>query len=168
MKEVRFSNEHPEREIEVVAGFLERPRLWIPTDDYPDFHHWLEKVRDQLFDNRKRAMVAYVEGEPVGAVVYQRHPDDPTTLQIKNVSVSPDVRSRHFGSFLLRNAEAEGAGHDFPGCEQVVVDTKMGNREMVAFLLDQHYAVERIADLYGLNTGLDVVLRKDLPPRADH
>jgi hypothetical protein len=62
--------------------------------------------------------------------------------------------------FLLRNAEIEAVQHDFLGIDEYVVDTKVSNVQMIAFLESQGYSVKDIADLYGLDAGLDVVMTK--------
>ena len=98
----------------------------------------------------------------VGAVIYQGIVNQPRTLELRNISVSDDARGRYVGAFLLRNTEVEATQNDFPGIEEVIVDTKSTNIEMLAFLESQGYGVKEITDLYGLGTGLDVVMSKSL------
>jgi ribosomal protein S18 acetylase RimI-like enzyme len=163
MAEFRFTNEHSSSELGNVIDVLRRPRLWVPTEaDYPDHAAWLEKVEAQLGTNQKRAMVAYDTTTPIGAVVYQRHLECPKILEIRNISVAPESHGRYMGSFLLRNTEIEGIGNDFPGVDTVMVDTKVTNTGMITFLLHHGYKVEEVADLYGKETGLDVVLTKPI------
>jgi ribosomal protein S18 acetylase RimI-like enzyme len=107
-------------------------------------------------------MSARIGTQTVGAVIYKAHPDDPSTLQIKNISLAPDARGRHIANFLVRNVEIEAARHDFPDCTQVVVDTKTTNTEMLSFLFAAGYELAAIEDLYGLDSGLDAVLTKPL------
>lgn len=162
MKDFRFSNEQTSAHTANVMSVLERPRLWIPQTDYPDYFEWLGKVGEELETEQKRAMLAYFGSVPVGSVVYQRSKTNPKSLEVKNISVSPDVRGRHVASFLLRNAEIEGSRQDFTGCTEAIVDTKLTNSGMIAFLIDQHYLPIQITDLYGLTSNADVVLTKNL------
>jgi ribosomal protein S18 acetylase RimI-like enzyme len=163
MTEFRITNEHRPNEVGNVIDVLRRPRLWIPTgEDYPDHETWLQKTEAQIGDNRKRALLAYHNAEPVGTVVYQRHEDHPDVLEVRNISIAPESQGRYLGSFLLRNTEIEGGSNDFPGVTKIMVDTKITNTDMIAFLLGHGYAVEGIVDLYGLGTGLDAVLTKPL------
>src|ERR1700740_2677910 len=118
MVDFRFSNEQTSAHTANVISILEKPRLWVPGSDYPDYFEWLGKVGEELEHEHKRAMVAYAGNNPVGSVVYQRSKTSPKTLEIKNISVSPDVRGRHVASFLLRNTEIEGSNNDFPGCTE--------------------------------------------------
>lgn len=162
MAEFRFTNEHSLTEVAGVIDVLRSPRLWIPTSlDYPTHTEWLEKTEAEIKEGKKRAMIAYMVSA-IGTVIYQRHKDDPLILEVKNISVAPDARGRHIASFLLRNSEIEAARHDFPDINKVIVDTKVSNTEMINFLLSQGYTVDKIVDLYGLGTGMDVILAKSI------
>lgn len=160
MAEFRFTNEHRGGETGNVIDVLRRPRLWVPGSDYPDYSDWLERVELQLGSGQKRAMVAYSHRKPIGTVLYQRHPEEPAKLEIRNISVLED-RGRLVGSFALHNTELE-ATRDFPGVETAVVDTKITNTEMIQFLLNHGYQLQEITDLYQLGTGLDAVFSKPL------
>lgn len=163
MAEFRFTNEHPSGETGRIIEVLRRPRLWIPTRrDYPDFDSWLIKTEAHIRDGSKRAMLAYMGRQPVGAIIYQEHETRPGAINIRNISVSPDAQGRYVGSFLLRNTEIEAAQHDFPGCSEMVVDTKVSNAGMVGFLAAAGYNIEAVEDLYGLGSGLDAILEKSL------
>jgi len=163
MAEFRFNNDHNTAQASAVIDVLRQPRLWIPTEkNYPGYDTWLQKVEGQIISGTKRAMVAYFGNKTVGAVVYQRHPEIPDTLEVRNISVSPDVGGRYVGSFMLRNSELEAAAHDFPGIERITVDTKQDNTGMTKFLLDHEYRLEEVRDLYGLDAGLDAVFVKTL------
>jgi len=160
MKEFRFVNELGSREIGDTIGVLEKPRLWIPETDYPDYYFWLEKVEEELGKDLKRGLLAYAGKEPVGAVLYQRHKGLDGTVEIKNISVSPDMRGRYFGAFMLRNVEMEALNFEYPDCDRIMVDTKTTNNDMIGFLLRQGYEPKTRTDLYGLGTGEDIVFTK--------
>jgi len=161
MAEFRFTNEHSLTDVANVVDVLRQPRLWIDTEgDYPDHSRWLGKTEAQLVDGTKRAMAAYSGLQAIGTVIYQRDPKQPTALEIRNISVTQYSRGRHVGSFLLRNAEAEAVQNDFPDIEEFVVDTKLTNKDMIAFLISEGYDIKEITDLYKLGAGLDVVLSK--------
>jgi len=161
MKEFRFNNEHTSAEVADIIDVLRQPRLWIPTGkDYPNHKNWLDKTEAQIASGSKKAMAAYMGKDAVGTVIYQELVGDIKTLEIKNISVSDDARGRYVRSFLLRNAEVEAIQNDFPNIEEIVVDTKLSNAQMIAFLESQDYSVKEITDLYGLGAGLDVVMSK--------
>ena len=146
----------------LAIDVLRKPRLWIPTEkDYPSHGTWLEKVEAELQQGKKRAMIGFFGKVPVGAVIYQRHPEQYDTLEIRNISISPEVGNRYIGSFLLRNSEIEAAAQDFPGVSQSMVDTKVANRTMLSFLEGHGYALRDSADLYGSGQ-LDAILVKSL------
>jgi ribosomal protein S18 acetylase RimI-like enzyme len=160
-----FTSEETWRRADEVVDHLRGPRLWVPRRDYPDFDEWLEKAWRQLRSEEKRALLALVDGRVAAAVVYQRHADDPSVLEVKNVSVRPDWRGRLVASFLLRNAEAEGV-RDF-GSREAVVDAKAGNLGVRAYLIRNGYRPAEVQDLYGLGAGPDVLYRKRVAAAGD-
>lgn len=163
MADFRFTNEHSPAQQGRVIDVLRRPRLWVPTEaGYPDYDPWLEKVEDQLEIGTKRAMLALDGDSPIGAVIYQRHEEDPSVLEIRNISVAPERGGRYVGSFALRNVEIEGATMDFPGVNTVTVDTKVTNNSMIDFLISHGYGITKVTDLYDKGADLDVVLTKSL------
>ena len=161
MKEFRFNNDHTSAEVADIVGVLRQPRLWIPTkQDYPNHQNWLDKTEGSIISGKKRAMAAYMGRDAVGTVIYQRDPNNMQTLEIRNISVSDGARGRIVGLFLLRNAEIEAVQNDFPGIKEYVLDTKVTNLNMIAFLESQGYSIKNITDLYGLDAGLDAVMSK--------
>jgi ribosomal protein S18 acetylase RimI-like enzyme len=158
--EITFTTEVSISRADEIVAYMMGPRLWIPRIEYPDFEHWIDKVHGQLKSESKRAVVAIVAGQVVGAVIYQQHRELPSTIEIKNLTVRPDHRGRHLASFLVRNAEAEGA-RDFEAT-QVVVDTKLDNLPVRQLLTSHHYQPQAVSDLYRLNAGPDVVYSKGL------
>jgi ribosomal protein S18 acetylase RimI-like enzyme len=161
-----FTTEQTGKRADEIVDYLLGPRLWIPQVDYPDFDVWATKVpgfgswHTQLKKESKRAIIALARESVIGAIIYQRHQVLPDVLEIKNITVRPDARGRFMASFLLRNAEVEGA-HDF-GSHEVLVDAKARNTAIRTFLLRNSYKALGIADLYGLGAGEDVVYRKRL------
>lgn len=160
MEDFRFVGEPRMQDIGNIIGILEKPRLWVPQTDYPDYFDWLQKVETELQTEIKRTILAYSGQEPVGAVLYQRHKSRQGTVEIKNLSVSPDVRGRHVGSFLLRNAEVEALDFDYPDCSRLVLDAKLSSTGIIAFLIKHGYQPEAVQDLYGLGAGADLVMTK--------
>lgn len=166
MADFRFTNEFGSaRAVGQVIDVLRRPRLWIPTQaDYPAHDAWLEKVEQELLEGTaRRALLARYDRKPVGAIVYRRHEEHDNVLEIRNISILPEVKGRRFGSYMLRQVEWEGAEHDFPGVDTVMVDTKITNGAMIDFLRKGNgYKIAEVADIYGDDTGLDAVLTKPL------
>lgn len=149
---------NPQRAAHVI-DMLRGKRLWIPETDYPGHGEWLERAEAELVANTKRAMAMYDGGTPMGVVIYQQDKLDPKRLELKNISVNPEVRNRLVGSYLLRNVEHEAAMNDFPDIQRFGVDTKTSNPEMIGFLVSQGYSEVDRADLY--DTGMvDAVLEK--------
>lgn len=154
----RFTSDGSAQRADEVVSYLRGPRLWIPRPDYPDIDEWLEKVHRQLKLETKRALVALHRGDVVGAVLFQKHLAAEETLEIKNITVRPDMRGRHIASFLLRNAEIEGC-KDFRA-RRIWVDAKERNTGIRAFLFQNGYLPSAPVDLYGHGAGADIVYSK--------
>ncbi len=161
MAEFRFTNEHTVSEVGNIIDVLREPHLWIPTEkDYPTHAEWLEKAETEIISGKKRVMAAYSQTRPVGVVIYQRHENLPTTLEVKNISVVPEFRGKGIASFALRISEIEAVNHDFLGVSEASVDTKTSNNKMINFLTAQGYEIKEITDLYKLGKGTDTILTK--------
>lgn len=156
--EVLFTSDRTVRMADEIVDYLLGPRLWIPQLDYPDFGDWVQKAHAQLKSEEKRALVAVSGRRVVGAVVYQLHRALPHAVEVKNLTVRPDLQGRHVASFLLRNAEVE-ALRDYRASE-VLVDAKVRNTAIRAFLTRNGYSIAAVQDLYGLRAGDDVLFRK--------
>jgi ribosomal protein S18 acetylase RimI-like enzyme len=155
-----ISNELGTSRTDEIVEYLTKPRLWVPEADYPDFSVWVERVHGQLKSEDKRAIVAMERGSIVGAIVYQKHKTLADTLELKNISVRPDASGRYLASFLLRNAEIEGA-RDF-NVSKATCDAKVSNVGIRMFLLRHRYVVQGEADLYRLGAGGDLVFGKPI------
>lgn len=131
-----------------VIDMLRGERLWVPKTDYPKHQEWLGRAEAELVAGVKRAMVMYDGLTPMGVIIYQRDKSDSQRLELKNISVNPEARSRLVGSYLLRNVEYEAVLNDFPDVYRIGVDTKARNREMTGFLVSQGYSEVDRADLY--------------------
>jgi ribosomal protein S18 acetylase RimI-like enzyme len=158
--QVLMTNELPISRTDEVVEHLLKPRLWIPHADYPDYSLWIDRVHEQLRKETKRSMVALEGGRVVGVVLYQQHRSLSQTLEIKNISVRPEKAGRYIASFLLRNAEIEGA-REYQA-QTVTVDAKAGNKGIRLFLLAHRYRITQEQDLYGLGSGPDLVFTKVL------
>ena len=146
------------RRADEIVDYMRGPRLWVPRTDYPDYEDWLHRAHAQLRREEKLAVVALSSGRVAGVVLFQGHRGFPGVLEVKNITVRPDLRGRHFASFMLRNAEVEG-GRQL-GCRQATVDAKAGNEGVRRLLLREGYRPSRTEDLYGLGAGDDVVYSK--------
>lgn len=157
----KFTNDYPLTRLDEIVSYLLGPRLWIQRGDYPDFLDWADKTYQELKKENKRAIIALLFNNIVGATVYQRHKTGPDTLEIKNLTVRPDQRGRYVASFLLRNAEIEGI-KEFKA-RHILCDAKANNFAVKNFLLQHHYHIINQIDLYNLHSGEDLVYHKAVP-----
>lgn len=156
----RFTTEYPLSRLDEIISYLLGPRLWFPRTDYPDFEEWAMRAYIEIKKETKRVIVALSQDQLVGVIVYQRHKQFSEALELKNLTIRPDQRGRHIASFLIKNAEIEGAG-EF-GVDRVFCDIKMNNLEMRMFLMQHQYRIIATTDLYHLSTGDDILFRKNL------
>ena len=156
-----FTNEYPASRVDEIVSYLVGPRLWVPSSDYPDFLDWAERSHRALVQGSKRAVIALTSGDVAGVIIYQRHKQHRDALELKNLTVRPDLHGRHIASFLLRNAEIEGA-REF-NSRLVVCDAKAKNFAICRFLLSHHYTIAARRDLYTLDSGVDLVYHKPMP-----
>lgn len=149
MTSIHFTDEMNSRNAAEVAEVLRAPRLWIPThEDYGTNHdRWLERTEADLGKDKKHALLARYGLKAVGVVVFRPSPCIKTTLDIRNISINPDVDGRKFGSFMLRNTEVI-AQEIYPSLTVAQIDTKQTNTAMVAFLLSQGYEQVGVEELY--------------------
>lgn len=154
----KFTNDYPAFRLDEIVSYLLGPRLWIPQVDYPDFSNWVEKVYEELKTDKKRAFVAFSGGNVVGVTVYQQHKKFKEVLEIKNLTVRPDMQGRYIANFLLRNSEIEGA-KEFRS-KYILCDAKARNYAIRLFLLKNRYKVLGKSDLYNLNSGDDLIYQK--------
>jgi ribosomal protein S18 acetylase RimI-like enzyme len=156
----RFTNDYGSTRLDEVVAFMRGPRLWVPAADYPDFDAWAQRAHQELRHGGKRAIVGLAHGDVIGVLIYQRHKTSPDALELKHLSVRPDQRGRFIASFLLRNAELEGA-REF-SVSSVVADAKAQNAGIHFFLARHRYRRTAQVDLYGLGAGVDAVYCKHL------
>ncbi|PIE03825.1 MAG: hypothetical protein CSA81_00335 [Acidobacteria bacterium] len=167
---IRFFNEGPHL-LDSTIKALRRDRLYIPTAvDYPDHDRWLfEKVIPGIESGDKHSVVCVEydgvgSSEPIAAIVYQQSQENPLDLEIKNVSVAPEVWGREIGRCALAQVIKYGPGEFSKDINSVVVDTKETNLAMMAFLKSCGFVVtdEAVNSRLGHNGVPDVLLRRPL------
>lgn len=157
----RFTTDYPTSRIDEIVSYIAGPRLWVPRSDYPDFDDWASRVDRELRKDLKRAVIATSYHDIVGVIIYQRHKKDRQAVEIRNITVRPDVRGRYLASFLLRNTEIEAIREFQP--RRIIVDSKRDNLGIKIFLRKHHYRISGHADLYGIGAGIDTIYTKELP-----
>ena len=145
-------------DIRHIVDFLAGPRLWIPRSNYPDFNDWLDKATVEMYNGTKRGLCCYYDRKLVGAIIYQKHKTISNFLEMKNLTVSPEVGRRFIASFLVRNMEAEEKGK----FTHAICDAKKDNIAIQQFLMSNKYKTVANIDLYGLGAGTDTVFLKEL------
>ncbi len=118
---IEVTNDLSAAQVSDVMGVLRRPRILIPTDrDYPRHADWLDKTEAAIAKGSKRAMLGKCDGRAVGVVVY-RQGDEPSVIDIRNISILEEFRSQLYGAFLLRQTEHDAMTNDYPEAKYVQV-----------------------------------------------
>lgn len=126
--------------------------------DYPDYHIWLEKCRRQLENGDKKAFYATNKGSIIGSVIFQRHREEDSVLEVKNFRVSEEHRGKLVGSTLELMLCSYGKSNGF---KRIRVDTHYNNFSMIQFLIKREYILEGEENLYVPDKS-EVILAKDL------
>lgn len=94
---------------------------------------------------RKFGIAAYSATTMSGLVVAKR--DVPDLVDIRNVSIAPEVRRRAFGVFAIRQL-LHTVKTGLPEVRKIRVDTKPTNTGMIAFLKGLGFESVGLRDLY--------------------
>lgn len=164
--DIRITNEMTSSRAGKVMDVLRAPRLWIPTrEDYGNGHDtWLQKVESELITGKRNALLARVGDCSVGTIVWRKNPDEDGVIDIRNISINPEIKGRYFGAFMLRNMEY-CIRETNPEATLLRVDTKATNHDMLAFLAHQDYEAVDFLDIYESGKP-DVVLEKPCSPSS--
>ena len=148
MLDLLYTDKKTAKTLDALGTRLSQHSLWDHERSllYPGHPAWEEKAIAEWQADKKMALFAFLGGECVGSIVYQRHPLHPSFLEIKNLSLEQSGRGRHVANTLLRLVEVEGQ-NEFPGVHTVVADTKAINRGLIRF-----------AELNGYEIGVPEIL----------
>ncbi len=126
--------------------------------DYKDYSIWLEKCRRQLEIGDKRAFYATNKGSIIGSVIFQRHREEDSVLEVKNFRVSEKHSREGVGSTLELMLCSYGRSNGF---KRIRVDTHHDNFAMIQFLIKRGYFLESEENLY-VSVKPEVILAKNL------
>lgn len=81
--------------------------LALQSLGYPKYDEWVQRTEGELSIGYKEAIIAFSDGKIVGDLIYQRHKQIPSFLEMKNLRVHNDLRMRCFGRFMVKQLESE-------------------------------------------------------------
>lgn len=140
------------KELKLLRNFIYSQHLW-----YPNYEEWVDYVCvPELESGWKKGIIAYYNGYVVGNAIYQPHKELPKTREIKNIRISPQLRRRDLGHFLLRQVEEENK-NEF---ERIIVDTNTKNKNVIMFFQWCGYKIIGQEYLYD-KKNLDVIMVKE-------
>jgi|GEM_PF-630967 len=144
----------PKRILDISFHQLENG-AWKPTQqlinflsdqalDYPRHSEWLEKAEHEMNIGIKSALIASHNGQIAGNIVWQLHKQIPNLIELKNIRISPQVRERHFASFMLRQVEWLSKNY----CTGLIVDCRENQTDMKIFLMQSGFTPIAKLNLY--------------------
>ena len=137
-------------EVTAVVDFLSKQSL-----GYPGYNCWVEKTEAELVAGKKTALLAFLNRKLVADIVWQPHRQVGSLLEIKNLRVSPEVRQRDFGRFLLKQAEV------IPGFSGIICDVREDQASILQFMQRCGYTKACTLPIYDSEVA-DVVMIKPL------
>lgn len=104
--------------------------------NYPDYDLWTEKCIGELLTGYKKTFYAPDMQRIVGCVIFQRHKEDSSILEIKNFRVEVEYQNQGIGGSLdlMINRYAQENGF-----LRVQIDTHSTNEQMKRILLKRGY-----------------------------
>ena len=140
-------------EVQRIYDFVKQYPL-----DYPDYFVWLEKCRSQLEMGEKKAFYATNRDSIIGSVIFQRHKEEESILEVKNFRVSEEHAGKGVGSALELMLCSYGRSNGF---KRIRVDTHHNNFPMIQFLIKRGYVLEGEETLYVADKP-EIISAKDL------
>ena len=131
-----------------LQSFCASRAFYINTQqDYGNIAHasWVLRTEADLVSGHKFGIAAYNASTVSGVVVAKQ--ETHSRVDIRNISIAPDVRKRDFGSFAVRQL-VHSVWQDMPEISQIRVDTKPTNTAMIRFLERMGFSPVASEDLY--------------------
>jgi hypothetical protein len=132
--------------------------------DYPHYDEWLQRAESQMEKGEKEAILAFSGRKLAGDLVTQMCKDSGlgSLLEIKNARVHPDLRDRHFMTFMLKQLY-RGYENKYDG---MIVDVRASQPETLNYLVREGFAPIAKTTLYEKNME-EITLFKPLKKEAE-
>ncbi|MDP1696055.1 MAG: GNAT family N-acetyltransferase [archaeon] len=125
--------------------------------DYPDYSLWLKKCKRELELMYKKAFYATNDaGIIAGSAIFQRHKQEHSILEIKNLRVSPEFERNGLGSILIDSVEQFAREFRF---KRMQCDAHPEN-PAIKFLEKRGFSINAEETLYSI--GNEIILCKDI------
>ena len=134
---------------------LEKHLLQQPMN-YPHYEDWVSRSVEELENGYKNSILAFSEDFLVGNLMFQPHKQFSSIMEFKNMRVHEKLQGRYFGSFMVKQAEAEARKK---GYKAIVGDIRSDNFPIMNMLKILGYEELLRIPLYDQNTE-DVVMVK--------
>ena len=134
---------------------LEKHLLQQPMN-YHHYEDWVNGCVEDLESGYKNSILAFSEGLLVGNLIFQPHKQFSSIMEFKNMRVHEKLQGRYFGSFMVKQAEAEAHKK---GYGAIIGDTRSDNFPIMNMLKILGYEELLRIPLYDHNVE-DVVMVK--------
>jgi len=136
---IHFKELESKRELDNLIMFLLEQDL-----GYPNYEDWVQRAEHELSSGIKGVVQAFVEAHLVGDLVYQPHKEAPRILELKNLRIHPQLRTRKFAEFMVRQVEAESKGR----YDAVILDARANQPGIINFMEACGYTAFATLPLY--------------------
>ena len=148
----RFESMQKSSDLKLLIDFIAKQHL-----NYPNYDAWVQRTEAELASGYKEAILAFADGHLAGDVIYQQCKDNPSFLELKNLRVHPDMRSRDFARFMLKQVEADKSSR----YQSIICDARADRPELTRFMVRMGYKPIIEVPLYNSGSA-DIVLVKPL------
>ncbi|MCC7552046.1 GNAT family N-acetyltransferase [Candidatus Micrarchaeota archaeon] len=125
--------------------------------DYPDYELWLDKCRRELELEYKQAVyITNPEGIILGSLIFQKHKEDQSILELKNLRVHPVFEGKKIGSKLIKAVEQLAKEQGF---KRIQGDAHSDN-PVIEFMIKMGYFIDVEETLY--TNKKEAILCKDI------
>jgi RimJ/RimL family protein N-acetyltransferase len=126
--------------------------------DYPNYMAWVDKCYRELQLGYKKAFICINDGEIIANLIFQKHKQDPKSLELKNGRVDERYRRRKIFTSLYRAVEHYAHENGFL---RIIADTHIDNQSVITTLENQGFVIEAKENLYHKDK-LEVILSKKI------
>jgi len=129
-------------------------------EDYPSYFDWVEQCFEELDSGYKKAFFCESEynGNIIGNLIFQKHKQDPTILEMKNGRIEPKYRRKKI--FTDMYYELERYARD-EGFKRIIGDCHESNISVIKTLESLGFTPDSIETIYDSKTK-EIIFKKDL------
>jgi len=147
------------------AAYVEEIRMLYEfikkfPEDYPNYFDWVEQCFEELDRGYKNAFFCESKsnGEIIGSLIFQRHKNDQTILEMKNGRIEPKYRRKKIFTDMYSKLERYARENGF---KRIIGDCHENNASVIKTLENLGFTQDSTETLYDSKTK-EIIFKKDL------